>query len=47
MGYFTTVYSSDLPHRAVTVYMYLRDRADQDGKCYPARYHRKGAEAIP
>lgn len=36
MGYFTTVYSSDLPHRAVTVYMYLRDRAGQDGKCYPA-----------
>lgn len=36
MGYFTSVYSSDLPHRAVAVYMYLRDRAGQNGKCYPA-----------
>jgi DNA-binding MarR family transcriptional regulator len=36
MGYFTSIYSSDLPHRAVAVYMYLRDRADKDGKCYPA-----------
>lgn len=36
MGYFTSIYSSELPHRAVAVYMYLRDRADKDGKCYPA-----------
>jgi len=36
MGYFTSLYSADLPHRAVTVYMYLRDRADKEGKCYPA-----------
>lgn len=36
MGYFTSLYSADLPHRAVAVYMYLRDRADKDGKCYPA-----------
>jgi len=36
MGYFTSLYASELPHRAVTVYMYLRDRADEDGKCYPA-----------
>jgi predicted transcriptional regulator len=36
MGYFTSLYASELPHRAVTVYMYLRDRADKDGKCYPA-----------
>lgn len=36
MGYFTSLYSSELPHRAVAVYMYLRDRCDQDGKCYPA-----------
>ena len=26
----------DLPHRAKAVYMYLWDRADKDGKCYPA-----------
>lgn len=36
MGYFTSLYASELPHRAVTVYMYLRDRADKEGKCYPA-----------
>ena len=36
MGYFTSLYASELPHRAVAVYMYLRDRADKDSKCYPA-----------
>jgi predicted transcriptional regulator len=36
MGYFTSIYASELPHRAVAVYMYLKDRADKDGKCYPA-----------
>ena len=36
MGYFTSLYSSELPHRAVTVYMYLRDRCDKDGKCSAA-----------
>jgi predicted transcriptional regulator len=36
MGYFESLYASELPHRAVAVYMYLRDRADKDGKCYPA-----------
>ena len=36
MGYFTSLYNSELPHRAVSVYMYLRDRADIEGKCYPA-----------
>lgn len=36
MGYFTSVYTSELPHRARAVYMNLRDHADKDGKCYPA-----------
>ncbi|WP_041272734.1 helix-turn-helix domain-containing protein [Desulfitobacterium hafniense] len=36
MGYFSSLYSSELPHRARAVYMYLHDRADMDGKCYPA-----------
>ena len=36
MGYFSSLYASELPHRAVAVYMYLYDRADKDGKCYPA-----------
>ena len=29
-------YSSDLPHRAKAVYMYLKDRSNTDGQCYPA-----------
>jgi DNA-binding MarR family transcriptional regulator len=36
MGYFYEIYHSGLPHRAVAVYMYLKDRADKDGKCFPA-----------
>lgn len=36
MGYFNKIYSSDLPHRAIAVYMYLHDRADKEGKCWPA-----------
>lgn len=36
MGYFSSLYSSELPHRARAVYMYLHDRSDKDGKCYPA-----------
>ncbi len=30
------LYQSDLPHRAVSVYIYLRDRANKDGECWPA-----------
>ena len=30
------IYSTNLPHRAIAVYMYLRDRADKDGSCFPA-----------
>ena len=33
---FRNIYSSDLSHRARAVYMYLTDRADRDGKCWPA-----------
>ena len=36
MGYFETIYTSGLPHRAVAVYMYLHDRADRDKSCWPA-----------
>lgn len=35
-GYFAKIYSLDLPHRAKAVYMYLRDRSDKNGQCYPA-----------
>lgn len=36
MAYFSTVYQSDLSHRARTVYMYLKDRSDAEGRCWPA-----------
>lgn len=26
----------ELPHRAVSVYIYLYDRANKDGECWPA-----------
>ena len=35
MGYFEKLYQSDLSHRARAVYMYLKDRADREGKCWP------------
>ena len=35
MGYFEKVYQSDLNHRARAVYMYLKDYADSEGKCWP------------
>lgn len=36
MSYFGTIYAdSELPSRAKTVYMYLRDRSDAEGKCWP------------
>lgn len=36
MSYYSLIYSSDLEHRARSVYMYLKDRADSDGRCWPA-----------
>ena len=36
MGYFSAIYAEDLPHRAKSVYMYLKDRSNKDGQCYPA-----------
>ncbi len=30
------LYHSDLPHRAVSVYAYLADRAGKDAQCWPA-----------
>lgn len=35
MGYFDSIYAAELPHRAVTVYMYLKNRANKDGVCWP------------
>ena len=30
------LYRSELPHRAVAVYIYLHDRANKKGECWPA-----------
>ena len=36
MSYFGTIYAdTELPSRAKAVYMYLRDRSDAEGKCWP------------
>ena len=36
MNGFRSIYASDLSHRAKSVYMYLKDRADSEGRCRPA-----------
>lgn len=39
MSYFKNIYSTtrdELPHRARTVYMYLKDRAGEKSNCWPA-----------
>lgn len=36
MGRLDFLYRMELPHRAVSVYIYLSDRANKDGKCWPA-----------
>lgn len=33
---FTKLYRMDLPHRAISVYIYLADRANKDGVCWPS-----------
>ena len=33
MGYFSNIYKAELPHRAKTVYMYLKDRSNAQGQC--------------
>ena len=35
MSYFDSIYAAGLPHRAVAVYMYLKDRTNGDGVCWP------------
>lgn len=36
MSFFGNLYEQDLPPRAKTVYMYLKDRSNADGECWPA-----------
>lgn len=35
MRNFTQLYKMDLPHRAISVYIYLADRAKKEGICWP------------
>ena len=36
MGDYDSIYGEELPHRAITVYMYLKERADKNNQCFPA-----------
>lgn len=36
MGRYDFLCRSDLPHRAISVYLYLTDRANREGECWPA-----------
>lgn len=36
MNYLDSIYSDNLPSRAVAVYMYLVQRANSDGQCWPS-----------
>ena len=36
MGYFDAIYAAELPHRDVAVYMYLKHRANTEGRCWPS-----------
>lgn len=36
MNWFQSIYSDELPSRAVSVYMYLVDRTNADGQCWPS-----------
>lgn len=36
MGSLDFLYRSELPHRAVAVYIYLTDRANKEQQCWPA-----------
>ena len=36
MGRFDKIYKMNLPHRAVAVYCYLYERANENGECWPA-----------
>ena len=34
--WFDSIYSDRLPSRAITVYLYLSNRANKDGQCWPS-----------
>ena len=36
MGYFDSIYASELPARAVNVYRYVKDRSNHQNQCFPS-----------
>ena len=36
MSFFGNLYREEIPSRAKAVYMYLKDRSNVDGECWPA-----------
>ena len=36
MGSLEFLYRMELPHRAVSIYIYLADRANKEGECWPS-----------
>ena len=36
MGRLSFLYCSELSHRAISVYIYLDDRANREGECWPS-----------
>lgn len=36
MGFYDSIYHSELPPRAVNVFRYLKDRANKDNQCFPS-----------
>lgn len=36
MSFFGNIYREEIPSRAKIVYMYLKDRSNADGECWPA-----------
>jgi DNA-binding MarR family transcriptional regulator len=36
MNFFDSIYAAELPARAKSVYMYLRDRSGREGGCWPS-----------
>ena len=45
-GWFDTIWADDLPSRAVTVYMYLRSRADREGNASLRPHDQQGHKAV-
>ena len=36
LSYMTNIYQADIPHRAISVYVYLQSRANKENTCFPS-----------